>query len=194
VKPVSAFNSRFTPNRNFESLILVFPSIFFKRAIWPLRGRVIRYCNLQRNRRRGGAVHHQTPVMSSSLRRRPLAKSFIVTVLAIGGCGNVLAQQRGNGLPHSMKGYELYSWQARGQWYFSLVVGTNRQKTFAEIAAPRSRIKGLAELKRKLDLLPKGEDLIWSARRMPKTKLPPKTIVDEIIAYCRDRGLNLRVG
>jgi hypothetical protein len=144
--------------------------------------------------RRCTAVDHPTPVMSSSLRRRPLAKLFIAAVIVISGCGTVFAQQRGNGLPHSMKGYELYSWQARGQWYFSLVVGTNRQKTFQEIAAPRSRLRGLAALKRKLDLLPKGEDLFWSARRMPKTKLPPKPIVDDITDYCRDRGLNLRVG
>jgi hypothetical protein len=132
--------------------------------------------------------------MRSVQSKRLLAKLFIVAVIVIGASVSLSAQQGGNGLPHSMKGYELYSWQAREQWYFSLVVGTNRQKTFQEIAAPRSRIKGLAALKRKLDLVPKGEDLIWSARRMPKTKLPRKTIVDEIIAYCRERGLNLRVG
>jgi hypothetical protein len=132
--------------------------------------------------------------MRSVRSKRLFAKLFIVAVIVIGGYANLFAQQRGNGLPHSMKGYELYSWQARGQWYFSLVVGTNRQKTFQEIASPRWRIHGLAALKQKLDLVPKGEDLFWSARRMPKTKLPPKHVVDEIIAYCRERGLNLRVG
>jgi hypothetical protein len=133
--------------------------------------------------------------MSSTRHKHLLAKLFVVAVLAIGGCGSVFAQQSGNGLQrHSMKGYELYSWQARGQWYFSLVVGTNRQKTFQEIASPRWRIEGVAALKQKLDLVPKGEDLFWSARRMPKTKLPPRTIVDEILSYCRARGLNLRVG
>jgi hypothetical protein len=132
--------------------------------------------------------------MRRAPRRRLLAKLFIVAVIVIGGSVSLSAQQGVNGLPHSMKGYEVYSWQARGQWYFSLVVGTNRQKSFQEIAAPRSRLRGLAALKRKLDLVPKGEDLIWSARRMPKTKLPPKPIVDDITDYCRDRGLNLRVG
>jgi len=145
-------------------------------------------------KKRGGAVHHQTPVMRSARRKLLLAKLFIVALFAIGGGESVFAQQRGNGLPHSMKGYEVYSWQARGQWYFSLVVGTNRQKTYPEISSPRSRLKGLAALKTKLDLLPKGEDLFWSTRRMPKiTALPPKTIVDEIIAYCRAREVNLRV-
>jgi hypothetical protein len=28
-------------------------------------------------------------------------------------------------LPHSMKGYELYSWQADEQWHFTLITGTN---------------------------------------------------------------------
>jgi hypothetical protein len=38
-----------------------------------------------------------------------------------------------NKLPHSMKGYELYSWSEGSQWYFTLVTGTNRNKTLEEI-------------------------------------------------------------
>ena len=36
----------------------------------------------------------------------------------------------------SMKGWELYSWQSSDGWYFALVEGTNRLKTFEEISAP----------------------------------------------------------
>lgn len=131
--------------------------------------------------------------MRSAHRKRLLVRLFVAVIFAIASQGSVFAQQRRDGLPHSMKGYELYSWRAGGRWNFSLVVGTNRQKTFGEIASSRSRIEGISALKRKLDMLPKGEDLFWSTRRMPKTSLPPKTIIDEIIAYARARQLNLRV-
>jgi hypothetical protein len=39
-----------------------------------------------------------------------------------------------------MKGYELYSWQQDGQWVFSLLVGTNREKTLDEIQSPQARL------------------------------------------------------
>ncbi|MFC1940340.1 hypothetical protein ACFLXO_06645 [Chloroflexota bacterium] len=36
-------------------------------------------------------------------------------------------------LPHSFKGYELYSWEEDNQWHFTLITGTNRTKTMEEI-------------------------------------------------------------
>ena len=38
-----------------------------------------------------------------------------------------------NPLPHSFKGYELYSWQQDNQWNYTLITGTNRDKTVEEI-------------------------------------------------------------
>ena len=38
-------------------------------------------------------------------------------------------------LPHSMKGYELYSWEEDAQWHFTLITGTNRTKTMEEITS-----------------------------------------------------------
>jgi hypothetical protein len=119
-----------------------------------------------------------------------VATIFLLMSLHLGGQQAGFAQAT---LPHSMKGYELYSWQSRGQWYFSLLVGTNRQKSYPEIVSPGVRIKGTAQLKRKLDLLPEGEELTWSKHRIPKMKMPPRSIVDEIIDHCRERRLNLRV-
>ncbi len=122
-----------------------------------------------------------------------LATIIVVMFLFLGGPQAGIAQSSKSGLPHSMKGYELYSWQSRGQWYFSLVVGTNRQKKYQEIVSPRVRIKGTAQLKRRLDLLPQGEELTWSRHRISKMTMPSKSIVDEIIDHCRKRRLNLRV-
>jgi hypothetical protein len=42
--------------------------------------------------------------------------------------------------PGSMKGYELYGWIQDGETWFTLVTGTNRQKTFAELADPEPRL------------------------------------------------------
>ena len=43
-------------------------------------------------------------------------------------------QEQKNDLPHSMKGYELYSWyeESEDQWFYTLVTGTNRLKTIEE--------------------------------------------------------------
>lgn len=38
-------------------------------------------------------------------------------------------------LPGSMKGYELYSWSEGSQWSFTLITGTNRNKSFIEITS-----------------------------------------------------------
>ena len=38
-------------------------------------------------------------------------------------------------LPHSVKGYELYSWEENGQWHYTFITGTNRVKTMKEITS-----------------------------------------------------------
>src|SRR5215217_6231928 len=108
-----------------------------------------------------------------------LVTIFLVMFLHLGGYQVGFARSSKSVLPHSMKGYELYSWRSTGQWYFSLVVGTNRQKTYQEIVAPGVQIKGVAGLKRKLDLLPEGEELSWSRHRISKMTVPPRSIADE---------------
>ena len=91
----------------------------------------------------------------------------------------------------SMKGYELYSWQMQGDWYFALVVGTNRIKTYDEISSPEVRVQGLEALKGKLNQLPGGEQVLWSERWVPNTVLPPDDIVEQVKAYCEQRGIQL---
>ena len=34
-----------------------------------------------------------------------------------------------------MKGYELYSWSEDSQWHFTIITGTNRNKTLEEITS-----------------------------------------------------------
>lgn len=54
----------------------------------------------------------------------------------------------------SMKGYELYSWEEDGRWCFSILIGTNREKTQQEIHSPDATLKGIEELKAVLESIP----------------------------------------
>lgn len=121
------------------------------------------------------------------------SKLCISTILSLAGYQFSFAQADGAGLPHSMKGYELYSWQVRGTWYFSLIVGTNRQKTVSEVTSSRVRIKGTESLLRKLALLPAGEEVSWSSHRLPRMRLPPRKVVYRVNSFCRQQGIILRV-
>ncbi|HEY3357033.1 MAG TPA: hypothetical protein VGQ83_27530 [Polyangia bacterium] len=98
----------------------------------------------------------------------------------------------------SFKGWELYSWQDQG-WSFALVRGTNRQKQWDEIA--RARVRGLADAKKKLAALKKGEQVTWSAGAggalagpVPVAlALPPDSIVQDLAAECARLGVALTV-
>jgi hypothetical protein len=92
-----------------------------------------------------------------------------------------------------MKGYELYSWESRGEWYFALLVGTNRLKTRGEISSPKVRVRGLKALKKKLGRLAAGEEVSWSAGMVSGTAMPPERIVEEVENYCDSRGIIVRV-
>jgi hypothetical protein len=76
-------------------------------------------------------------------------------------------------LPVSGKGYELYSWSENGQWHFTLITGTDRNKTVNEIITTddyiseaglvRVNVAGVDAIKAVLRKLPKGEQVIWEA-------------------------------
>lgn len=68
------------------------------------------------------------------------------------------------GTTSSMKGWELYIWKQDGDTYFSLLLGTNRLKTDAEITA--AAVKGIDAIKPKLAELKKGETVVPCGRRL----------------------------
>ena len=76
--------------------------------------------------------------------------------------------------PHSLKAYALYSWQAGGEWYFTLTTGDHRQSTAVEITSgenvvAQDRIKitiqGVYGLEAALDQLPPDSDVVWTGPR-----------------------------
>jgi hypothetical protein len=117
-------------------------------------------------------------------------------------------------LPHSMKGYEMYSWydENEGTWYYTLVTGTNRLKAIEEIILREKAVstqgwtsitvRGNDALKAELRRLPAGEQVTWIGAEWLKLvgadeqmagtiKLPDGAVVAELENLCHERGVNL---
>jgi len=110
-------------------------------------------------------------------------------------------------LPHSMKGYELYSWDEGDQWHFTLITGTNRIKTIEEITSDEDFISeigwvnihvvGVGAIKDVLIKLPQGESVFWCGElhigqtmEQINLQLPPELIVDVIREQADSCGLD----
>jgi hypothetical protein len=111
-------------------------------------------------------------------------------------------------VPHSMKGYELYSWEEGKDWYFSILVGTNRTKTYSEVIANvpseihLATVTGIDNLKLVLAQFPENEFITWIGQgRLQSSwggnygnlQLPPQKYIDDITQYCSQKKLNLQV-
>jgi hypothetical protein len=114
-------------------------------------------------------------------------------------------------LPHSMKGYELYSWLEDGQGHFTLITGTNRNKTVEEICSGedvisetgwvRIQVIGVNAIRAVLGKLHQGEEIVWLARpRSEQTPpgdidfmFPPEQIIDSVKEQAEQSGLDLLV-
>lgn len=96
-------------------------------------------------------------------------------------------------LPHAMKGYELYSWQVDGEWYFSLLEGTNRLKTLQEVTADKVAVKRIESILQELGRLPKGEQVIWTRRNISNLTLPPEVSISQIKESCARSGIDLTI-
>jgi hypothetical protein len=109
-------------------------------------------------------------------------------------------------LPHSMKGYELYSWLEGGQWHFTLITGTNRIKTIEEVTPKEAficetgwvkiQVVGAEAIKDVLSRLPEGESVFWcdelhiGQSTDTDLQLPPEEIADAIQEYANQCGFN----
>jgi hypothetical protein len=113
-----------------------------------------------------------------------------------------------NTLPESPKGSELYSWEQDGKWHFTVITGTNRNKTAAEIVAGDNIITddgwvnlsviGADTLSAVLGRLPAHEDIFWShgpvsAESAVNFDLPPDAILNEIKQRAGWQGINLTI-
>jgi hypothetical protein len=106
----------------------------------------------------------------------------------LSGCG-AASQPTVTPFPESMKGYELYSWQDGNQWNFSLLVGTNREKTLEEIKAENTVLRGVDAVTSALEQMPAGQYITWSSRET--LSFPTEDVIEQIEKVCTDRGLIL---
>lgn len=90
-----------------------------------------------------------------------------------------------------VKGYELYSWQDGGTWYFSLMTGTNREKTLDEIKAPSETLRGIDELREALEQIAAGQYITWLSRET--LAWPPDDLVSQVEQICGDQDLELAI-
>ncbi len=120
---------------------------------------------------------------------------------------NKLSMTEVEKLPHSFKGYELYSWLENSQWHFTLITGTNRTKTIEEITSKEDYISetgwvnvhvvGAEAIKDVLSRLPQSESIFWcdelhiGQTTETDLKLPPGQITDAIKEYAEQCGLDL---
>jgi len=112
--------------------------------------------------------------------------------------------------PDSMKGYELYSWPVDGKWHFTLITGTNRNKTVEEITSGEDYISevgwvkisvvGVEAIEGVLGKVPPGPFVTWlgdlrdpGEQAGSGIQLPPRDIVDAISKDAANCGLEFSV-
>jgi hypothetical protein len=104
--------------------------------------------------------------------------------------------------PHSMKGWDLYSWPNGNDWNYSILIGTNRLKTYHEVISNDLVVSGKDSLKLLLDKIPPGEEICWIGEHWLERvwgkdygylSLPDRTTIAEIEAYCNTKELILSI-
>jgi hypothetical protein len=122
------------------------------------------------------------------------AVNYLMFAILVGsllsGCG-AASELSVTPFPESMKGYELYSWRDGNQWNFSLLVGTNREKTLDEIKDTKTVLRGVDALTSVLEQMPEGQYITWSSRET--LSFPPDDIIEQVKQSCEDKGLILNV-
>ena len=116
-------------------------------------------------------------------------------------------------LPHSIKGYALYSWTVGDDntWRYTLITGTNRPHTWEEISASESTltdedwvkitVDGETALKSVIDRLPTEETIVWIGPEAPQATptlrthvaLPDPSLVRAIQTYGDRKKIDVRV-
>ena len=98
----------------------------------------------------------------------------------------------------AFKGLELYSWQdENGGWQYSILEGTNRNKTLEEVQAIPLDLQGVKNAIAKMAI---GESLFWMNRvqdtasgQMLQLSFPPDEVVDELTEFAREKQVELYI-
>ena len=124
------------------------------------------------------------------MRTKPSLFFVILLSVLLSSCRTTV--QPGATLPaESMKGFELYSWQEGYQWKFSLLIGTNREKTLDEMQSTDTALEGVDALRSALEGISAGQTITWSAKE--PLAFPPEEIVGQVQQICTDQGLTCSI-
>ena len=108
--------------------------------------------------------------------------------------------------PDSLKGYELYIWEADDGVWLTLITGTNREKQFQEIVSTeniaasdvwiKSTVRGLNQGLGLLAQLPSGEDVVlmglpggYGLRGDEVYRPPSEEAIAAVESFCLNNGL-----
>lgn len=117
----------------------------------------------------------------------------VLLAMTLGGC-RLCVSTTGQPCPgRSMKGYGLYSWQDGEGWRFSLLVGTNRLKTYNEVTAPDVVLNDVDAFESRLRELLAGEFVFWSVSRVAGTALPPEELRNQVVTLCEELDIDLHI-
>jgi hypothetical protein len=106
------------------------------------------------------------------------------------GCGAASSESAATPFAESMKGYELYSWQDGNTWRFSLLTGTNREKSLGEIKSADLVLSDVEALEAALQQMPSGQYITWSSKET--LSFPPQEIIERVEKTCEEEGLILQ--
>jgi hypothetical protein len=161
---------------------------------------------VQRNRGINAEIQNSSISLEGKERCAMLIIVLLILLSLAGTCPAGASVQGGresadNATP-MMKGVELYSWKTskRSMWRFSMLMGTNRKKSYKEVTNPAIQILGTEDLKKALSKMAKGEQILWINRIGDETPygcaplyFPPDETVKEISDYCMSLGIKLHV-
>ena len=120
------------------------------------------------------------------MRTKPSLFFVILLCVLLSGCRTAV-RPAATRAAESMKGFELYSWQDGSQWTFSLLAGTNREKTLDEITSTDTVLDGVDALRSALEIISPGQTITWSAK--DPLSFPPDDIIQQVEQICKDQGL-----
>ena len=137
--------------------------------------------------------------------------SILLTILLFIGCikekGQIQApiiqiDIRSLTFSPSLKGWELYSWPVGTNWKFSILIGTNRTKTYHEVTNNEVQVTGIDSLKMILEKFPENEVISWFGSDWLKQTwnedpkditLPPEQITKSVKLFCDQKKLQLQI-
>ena len=149
--------------------------------------------NTRMQRTRSSPSALRSPLMRCPLGRRITMMALSLLLGPVFG-GSLMFGQASREAKPQFKGMELYSWQEGAAWRFSLVPGTNRSKSVAEVKSPKVTISSLAKLKDKLSRLAPGEQVFWFNPDASPFVYPTPDVACELVAFCDRLKIKLQLG